>query len=47
MNKGLNSRFIWRFTMEPYSAIELMQIYKKIVENNECNLYTNNELEEK
>jgi len=47
MNKGLNSRFIWRFTMEPYSAIELMQIYKKIVESNEWNLYTNNELEEK
>jgi len=47
MNKGLNSRFIWRFTMEPYSAIELMQIYKKIVENNEWQLYTNDELEDK
>ena len=34
MNKGLESRFIWRFKMDPYSAIELKDIFiKKISEN--------------
>lgn len=31
MNKGLESRFIWRFSMEAYSAKELMEIFKKKV----------------
>ena len=30
-NKGLESRFIWRFSMEAYSAKELMDIFKKKV----------------
>jgi SpoVK/Ycf46/Vps4 family AAA+-type ATPase len=35
MNKGLESRFIWRFKMDSYSAIELKDIFiKKIKENN-------------
>jgi len=35
MNKGLESRFIWRFKMDPYSAVELKDIFiKKISENN-------------
>lgn len=33
MNRGLHSRFIWRFTMEPYNAIELKQIFGLIVED--------------
>jgi chromosomal replication initiation ATPase DnaA len=28
-NQGLESRFIWRFTMQPYSAKELRQIFLK------------------
>lgn len=31
MNKGLESRFIWRFSMEAYNAKELMDIFKKKV----------------
>ena len=30
VNKGLKSRFIWNFTMEPYNANELMNIFKKL-----------------
>lgn len=30
-NKGLESRFIWRFSMEAYTAKELMDIFKKKV----------------
>ena len=37
-NKGLESRFIWRFTMEPYNPKELMEIYIKIVKDNEWTL---------
>jgi len=35
MNSGLPSRFIWRFTVEEYSAKELMQIFLQKVEQNE------------
>ena len=38
VNQGLNSRFIWRFTMEPYESDELINIFKKIVENNNWKL---------
>jgi replication-associated recombination protein RarA len=31
VNRGLDSRFIWRFTMEPYSSKELCNIFKKKV----------------
>lgn len=35
VNKGLESRFIWRFKMDSYSSIELKKIFiKKIYENN-------------
>lgn len=33
MNRGLQSRFIWRFTMEPYNALELNKIFGLIVED--------------
>ena len=33
MNRGLQSRFIWRFTMEPYNALELKKIFGLIVED--------------
>lgn len=34
VNKGLESRFIWRFKMDPYSSVELKHIFiKKIYEN--------------
>jgi len=38
MNKGLSSRFIWRFTMDPYSAKELYDIFIKKVCENEWNI---------
>ena len=38
VNKGLESRFIWRFTMDPYTPEELMEIYKKIVFDSEWKL---------
>ena len=38
VNKGLDSRFIWRFSMDPYNPEELMEIYKKIVRINEWSL---------
>jgi tRNA A37 methylthiotransferase MiaB len=31
VNKGLESRFIWRFTMDEYSAKELANIFRKMV----------------
>ena len=34
VNRGLESRFIWKFCMEPYSADNLMHIFvKKITES--------------
>lgn len=35
MNSGLPSRFIWRFTVEEYSAKELMEIFLQKVEQND------------
>jgi SpoVK/Ycf46/Vps4 family AAA+-type ATPase len=34
-NKGLESRFIWKFKIDEYSATELMRIYLKKVKDNE------------
>jgi SpoVK/Ycf46/Vps4 family AAA+-type ATPase len=34
-NKGLQSRFIWRFIMEAYSSKEMMNIFKKMVQEQE------------
>jgi len=39
MNKGLESRFIWRFHIEPYNPIELFQIFRKKVEDINWQLY--------
>ena len=34
INKGLRSRFLWKFTMEPYDASELSQIFNaKVIQN--------------
>jgi SpoVK/Ycf46/Vps4 family AAA+-type ATPase len=41
MNQGLESRFIWRFTIESYSAKELMQIFKKKVQENGWSIENN------
>jgi hypothetical protein len=38
LNKGLESRFIWRFTMEEYSSKELLDIFKKKVSDIDWNL---------
>jgi SpoVK/Ycf46/Vps4 family AAA+-type ATPase len=35
VNKGLQSRFIWKFTMEPYNAKELHNIFELIVKMSE------------
>jgi len=35
VNKGLESRFIWRFTMDEYSAKELANIFRKMVTEQE------------
>jgi SpoVK/Ycf46/Vps4 family AAA+-type ATPase len=34
-NTGLESRFIWRFNLDPYDSIELFYIFKKKVEKND------------
>jgi SpoVK/Ycf46/Vps4 family AAA+-type ATPase len=36
-NKGLESRFIWRFKLDDYSSDELMHIFLKKVKDNEWN----------
>ena len=37
VNKGLESRFIWRFKMDSYSSVELKNIFiKKITDNGWC-----------
>lgn len=38
VNKGLQSRFIWKFTMEPYNAKELYKIFELIVTMSEWEL---------
>jgi Holliday junction resolvasome RuvABC ATP-dependent DNA helicase subunit len=34
VNRGLESRFIWKFRMEPYTADELMRIFEKKIADN-------------
>lgn len=46
-NRGLNSRFIWRFTMEPYNSDELVNIFLKIVLNNQWNIEEGVEMDKK
>ena len=38
VNQGLNSRFIWRFSMDPYDCDELVDIFKKIIDMNNWKL---------
>ena len=47
MNKGLNSRFIWRFKMDEYSPNELMQIFKKKVIDNKWDFQHDSVITEK
>ena len=44
MNRGLQSRFIWRFTMEPYNALELNKIFGLIVEDAGWNFSEDNNI---
>lgn len=47
MNKGLASRFIWRFTMDSYTPNEMMQIFKKMVIQQEWMFSDESQLTEK
>jgi SpoVK/Ycf46/Vps4 family AAA+-type ATPase len=38
VNRGLESRFIWKFKMEPYNAEELREIFIKKIKENEWDL---------
>jgi len=40
MNQGLESRFIWKFHIEPYKATELQQIFSKKVGEAKWTFYT-------
>jgi tetratricopeptide (TPR) repeat protein len=46
-NKGLQSRFIWRMKMEPFTMKEMMNIFKKKVFEQEWSFYNENEIAEK
>jgi len=46
-NRGLESRFIWRFKMDPYNHAEMMKIFKKKVFDHEWNFENENDLNEK
>lgn len=47
VNKGLNSRFIWRFTMDPYSSKELMHIFMKKVEDQDWTFESKDDIKER
>ena len=47
VNQGLQSRFIWRFSIDTYTPKELMQIFKRKVEITEWQLIDDNVLNEK
>lgn len=46
-NRGLESRFIWRFKMDKYTPLEMMQIFKKKVHDNEWDFLNESEITEK
>jgi SpoVK/Ycf46/Vps4 family AAA+-type ATPase len=46
-NRGLESRFIWRFKMDPYNHKEMMKIFIKKVLEHEWSLENENEINEK
>jgi SpoVK/Ycf46/Vps4 family AAA+-type ATPase len=39
-NPGLESRFVWRFSIEPYSSSELLAIFRKKVQDQGWTLFT-------
>jgi SpoVK/Ycf46/Vps4 family AAA+-type ATPase len=41
VNKGLSSRFIWRFSIEGYNSNELMRIFLKKISDNDWSLSVN------
>lgn len=43
-NRGLESRFIWRFKMDKYTPDEMMQIFKKMLTDQEWSMETDNTL---
>jgi len=47
VNKGLQSRFIWRFTMDEYSAGEMMKIFKKKVVEQEWSFDNEDSIKER
>lgn len=47
VNSGLKSRFIWRFTMEPYNSKEMMCIFKKKVLEQEWGFENDETLKER
>jgi SpoVK/Ycf46/Vps4 family AAA+-type ATPase len=47
VNRGLESRFIWRFKMDPYNHKEMMKIFKKKVFEHEWNFENETEINEK
>jgi SpoVK/Ycf46/Vps4 family AAA+-type ATPase len=47
VNKGLQSRFIWRFTMDEYSSIEMMKIFKKKVLDQEWSFENEDHIKER
>jgi len=46
-NRGLSSRFIWRFNMDDYNAKEMMEIFKKKVIENEWAFLDETEIKER
>jgi SpoVK/Ycf46/Vps4 family AAA+-type ATPase len=47
VNKGLTSRFIWRFTMDEYTPLEMMKIFKKKVNDQEWSFDDEEKVKEK
>lgn len=47
MNKGLESRFIWRFNMEEYTSKELKLIFKKLAKEQEWTFTNDEEITDK
>ena len=47
VNKGMYSRFIWRFNVESYNSKQLMNIFKKKIIDQEWSLENENDLTEK
>jgi ERCC4-type nuclease len=45
-NRGLESRFIWRFKIDSYNSQEMMKIFKKKVKDNEWEFENEDELKE-